>query len=310
MIDNLGNRMKRSEVVTDSYLPRRIPCVLRLDGKSAHSYTRGFERPFDDSFRFCMEYASYRLCKEIENARFGYTQSDEISILLIDYKDVKTEAWFDYRIQKMASIAASICTAAFTEAILFKIPWIYEKKRSLKFDCRVFSLPKEEVTNYFLWREQDCTRNSIQAVGQASFSAKQLHGKSCDDIQEMLFQEKGINWNDTPTRYKRGVSLFKMNQVAKNCNPKNPDKEVERLKWVKDYEIPIITQNRDYIEQWVLPVPPYSNYSVMGDGKIVCEDLDISKVFISSKEVVKSLDETTENFKKNIVSAPIDIEER
>ena len=113
------------------------------------------------------------------------------------------------------------------------------------FDSRVFALPKEEVVNYFIWRQQDATRNSIQMVGQTNFSHKQLHKKSCDDIQEMLFQEKGINWDDIPTSQKRGVCVIKEQYKLNN------EQNTFRTRWVVDPDIPIFTQDRNYIEKYL-----------------------------------------------------------
>jgi tRNA(His) guanylyltransferase len=273
-MDSLGDRMKRYEQASEYYLTRRVPAIIRLDGSCFHTWTRGLGRPFDDNLRSCMEYAAYKTCKEIEGARFAYTQSDEITILLVDYQTVKTEAWFDYRVPKMCSIAASICSTAFAGACLKYLPDQIKKKGFARFDARVYSVPKEDVSNAFLWRQQDCTRNSIQAVGQTNFSHKQLHGKSCDEIQEMLFKEKTINWNDTPSRYKRGVSFYKveleLNQMNSAKDPMAKDETVYRKKWVKDYDMPIITQDPGYVSKWVESEPVYSNS--LKDSMIVCEE--------------------------------------
>lgn len=276
-MDSLGDRQKRHEQATDYCLTKRLPVIIRCDGKSFHSWTRGLGRPFDDNLRNCMEYATYRLCKEVEGARLGYTQSDEITVLLVDYQTLGTESWYDYRIQKMASVAASICTAAFATACLKYLPEHLKLRGFAKFDSRVYTVPKEDVSNAFLWRMQDCTRNSIQAVGQSLFSPKQLHGKSCDEIQDMLFKEHGINWNDTPTRYKRGVAFFKVDVEVENLNvkPDAPaaDMFIRRKKWIKDYDMPIITQNPGYVNKWLNDDPGYS-LNLQRD-QYVCEDIKL-----------------------------------
>jgi tRNA(His) guanylyltransferase len=275
--DSLGNRMKIYEQVSDNYLTRRIPCVMRIDGKSFHVWTAGLSRPFDDNLRACMEYATYRLCKEIEGSRYAYTQSDEVSLLLVDYQTIATEPFFGYRIQKMTSVSASICTAAFATAAMHYLPEHLKKKGIPKFDARVFSLPKEEVSNYFLFRQQDCTRNSIQAVAQQNFSHRQLHKKSCDQIQDMLFKEKGINWNDLATRYKRGVSFYKIQkELQTDFSEKSPeacDLTFYRKKWIKDYEMPIITQDVNYVSKWVETEPDYTVKDVNNANLLSCVDI-------------------------------------
>lgn len=110
------------------------------------------------------------------------------------------------------------------------------------FDSRVFNIPREEVTNNLIWRQQDAVRNSIQSVGQAYFSHKELDKKSQNDIQEMLFQEHGVNWNDYPIHLKQGSCCIKVTTEDSESN-------IVRSNWVIDEEIPIFTKNRDYIDK-------------------------------------------------------------
>jgi tRNA(His) 5'-end guanylyltransferase len=138
------------------------------------------------------------LCENIQNAVFGYTQSDEISILLNDWKKFNTSQWFDGKIQKIASVSASMATGFFNK----KMALLTDKMAF--FDARVFNLPKEEVVNYFHWRQVDCTRNSIQMLGRYYFSHKELHGISTNDIQNKLFEEKKVNWSQLNDWEKRG----------------------------------------------------------------------------------------------------------
>jgi tRNA(His) guanylyltransferase len=273
---SLGDRMKENyEFVSQTKLLRRTPVIIRLDGKAFHSFTKGMERPFDERLINTMQETTQYLVKNIEGCEFGYTQSDEISLLLTDYKKIATEAWFDYKVQKICSIAASMCTVFFDnffqnnmcseEAILE----MSEKNGKLTdfsdriafFDARCFNIPKDEVVNYFIFRQQDCTRNSIQMVGQANFSHKQLHKKSCDEIQEMLFSQKGINWNDIPTYQKRGTVVYKRNVVTEmkqksinllgNLMVSVGYDGLIRTEYFIDKDIPIFTQQRDFIQKWV-----------------------------------------------------------
>ena len=226
--DSLGDRMKRYENVPKLNLVRRMPVIIRLDGKAFHTFTRGFERPFDELLMKTMDATMKFLCENIQGCVLGYKQSDEITLVLVDYKTLKTDAWFEYSVEKMCSIAASMATLAFNKAFEENVDdWYclnmcdrnqdevdklnaqakcyYSKLNKAMFDARVFNLPKEEVMNCLIWRQQDATRNSIQSVGQVNFSHKELNGKSCNDIQDMLFTQKGINWNDFPVACKRGT---------------------------------------------------------------------------------------------------------
>jgi len=184
------------------------------------------------------------LCENIQGCKLGYTQSDEITLLLTDYDTLTTNAWFDNNVQKICSVSASMATMAFNKFLrenfnavdldnqLEYAKTLFKKLDCAMFDSRCFNIPVEEVTNCFVWRQQDATRNAIQMLGQCNFSHRELQKKSCNDIQEVLMTQKEINFNDMPTEFKRGV-----------CCRKDDDG-----KWVLDKEIPIFTQDREYIE--------------------------------------------------------------
>lgn len=276
--DSLGDRMKQYENIPKNQLMRRQPVIIRIDGKAFHTFTRGFQRPFDNILIKSMQETMKYLCENIQNVKFSYCQSDEISLLLTDYENINTAAWFDYQVQKMCSIAASMATLAFNRAFdkacrnwtysryenialeecgpelgehFSKMDKIYSQaySKGAMFDARCFSIPKEEVCNYFQWRQMDCTRNSIQMVGQANFSHKELQNKKNADIQEMLFSQKGINWNDFDTVKKRGSCCTKTG-IHTVVNTQTGE-QVERLVWEIDTEIPIFTQDRNYVERFV-----------------------------------------------------------
>ena len=229
--DALGQRMKTYyEAIPKTKLMRRTPVAIRIDGKAFHTFTKGFKKPFDEVLVAAMQNTMKYLCENIQGAVFGYCQSDEITIVLQDYATLTTDAWFDYEVQKMCSIAASMATMAFNKYFAKEVDvycsnlnnsgvqanrYIAAKLRGAMFDARVFNIPKEEVTNLIYWRQLDATRNSIQMVGQANFSQAELHGKSCNEIQDMLMTQKGINWNDFPDYLKRGSACIKKEKVVK-----------------------------------------------------------------------------------------------
>lgn len=166
MRDDLGDRIKSDyENRTRYYLPRRTYVIIRIDGKSFHGYTRGLPRPFDLELMEDMDETAKSLCREINGARFAYVQSDEISILVTDFDSAQTEAWFDNNLQKMCSLSASIATAHFNEA---SHRGMKEVAALAHFDSRVFTIPDPvEAYNYFVWRQQDATRNSVTMTAQA-----------------------------------------------------------------------------------------------------------------------------------------------
>ena len=252
----IGKRMKEYENVNNIRLIDKLPVVLRLDGVSFHSFTRGMQRPFDRILNEVMQLTMLQLCKEIPGCVIGYTQSDEITLVLADYENPFAQPWRGYVKRKLESITASMATRAFnhiycevinkyaTSISAEKLEMYCKKLDSAIFDCRAFNLPVHEVENSLIWRQCVCVRNSILSVGYAHFSQKQLHGKNCNQIQEMLFAEKNINWNDFPTYLKRGTCAIKK-PVEIKC--KDSDRTIFRDKWMLDFEIPVFTKDRNYI---------------------------------------------------------------
>ena len=275
--DALGDRMKGYENVNRNYLTRRVPVIIRIDGKAFHTFTRGFKKPFDEILVKSMQDTMKYLCENIQGCVLGYTQSDEITLVLIDYKRLDSYAWFDYNIQKIASIAASMATMAFNKffkvaideyftsnklvTVLTKADLDYNNEltryysvldkainKGAMFDARCFNIPKDEVCNCILWRQNDATRNSIEMVGHANFSQKQLHQKSCNEIQDMLMVQRGINWNNFPVNLKRGSCCIREQYSIEGSD----GKPVVRSKWTIDNNIPIFKgEGREYIEKLI-----------------------------------------------------------
>lgn len=230
--DDLGTRMKRYELTSKTFLMRRTPVIARIDGRAFHTFTKHLitpdDVPFSDVMHDCMVFTMKQLVDNVQGCVMGYTQSDEISLLLRDWDTNDTQAFFDYNVQKMASLMGAIASNAFN--------FLYSGHQPparfsdlVQFDARIHNIPKEEVTNYFIWRQQDASRNSVQMMGHHHFSQKKMHGKNNSEVQDMLMLEKGINWNDIPTWMKRGTCYFP--------------------RMGTDNEIPIFTQDRQYIER-------------------------------------------------------------
>ena len=277
--DDLGTRMKTFyEEIPKTKLMRRCPVAIRIDGKAFHTFTRGFNKPFDEVLIESMQETMKYLCENIQGCVLGYTQSDEITLILIDYKKFNSSAWFDYEVQKMCSIAASMATMAFNRFFMYEYEefnrWVNEGNptdedrrlndiyydamcKGAMFDARCFNIPKEEVTNLIYWRQLDASRNSIQMVGQANFSHKELQNKSCNQIQDMLMEQKGINWNDLPTYQKRGACCIKNSHIVRRlsdetvlCIVEDPGKPTNE--WIIDKNIPIFKgDDRRYIDNLI-----------------------------------------------------------
>lgn len=219
---DLKDRMEGYDRVFQRELPARCPAILRIDGRAFHTLLRNADKPFDERFATVMNTVAYGLMGEISTARFAYTQSDEISFLLIDYNRFESQQWFGGNIQKMTSVSASLASAWFTSN------WCKDGGIGA-FDSRVFTIPERDIKNYFIWRQRDWERNSIQMLARKYYSHKELLGKTTNEQQEMIFQ-KGENWNDLPVMWKRGRVI--------NRNTIN-------------VEIPEFSKNDTYIESFM-----------------------------------------------------------
>jgi len=244
---------KNYENRTKVQLPRRTYTIIRIDGKAFHTYTKGCEKPFDIGLIEDMNATAEYLCEKIQGAEIGFVQSDEISILLTDFKTHQTDAWFDGNIQKIVSVAASMATAKFNKLRMLRsmikmeeneISYSSDRYKLFKlaeFDARTFTIPsKTEVMNYFIWRQQDTVRNSISSVAQDLYSSDELKGKNMTMQKEMIFQ-KGVNWNDYESTLKRGRFVFK--EVY--------DKQgAERTRWVAR-GCPTFTENPEFLDLYI-----------------------------------------------------------
>lgn len=265
---SLGDRMKEDyENRFRTSLPRRSYTIIRVDGKAFHTYTKGLKKPFDEGLIQDMNETAAYMCKNIMGAKLAYVQSDEITIVITDFGDESTQAWFDNNLQKMCSVAASMATNKFNElrnkrylryelffnhnsgsddfpkVILENYDILDEYwPKQAEFDARVFQIPqKVEVINCLIFRQQDAVRNSISSVAQSMFSAKELHGVKTDQMQEMIFQKTGINWNDYSFREKRGGVISKVSYQVEGST---------RNKW-EMIETPIFTQDKEFLNDLI-----------------------------------------------------------
>ena len=272
--DQIGTRMKTYyETIPKTKLMRRVPVAIRIDGMSFHTWTRGFQKPFDSILMTSMQETMKYLCENIQGCVFGFTQSDEITLILIDYQKLTSSAWFDYEVQKVCSIAASMATMAFNKFFIENVNYfktIHEKmyyitltnaiERGAMFDARCFNIPKEEIANLIYWRQLDAMRNSVQMVGQANFSHRELQNKSCEDIKNMLLTQKGIDWSSLPEDCQRGAACIKLPPKEEVIDIPTANGKPLRMvtyrssqfsSWVIDKYMPILKENWDYINRYI-----------------------------------------------------------
>jgi tRNA(His) 5'-end guanylyltransferase len=241
--DDLGNRMKNSyENRSKTFLTRRADVIIRIDGCHFHTFLKGWIKPFDPLVQRAMEYTTLELCNHIQGCVFGYTQSDEITLILCDYQTFESEPWFDNEVQKICSVSASMASMYFNKFLRENVnyyvasmdedesymadygmtvtewdKYVINIRKKIAggayFDARCFNIPKEEVTNLVYWRQLDCMRNSVLSVGQANFTPVFLQGRSCKEIKEDL-RMRGCckNWEDYGDKEKFGTMIYKDNE--------------------------------------------------------------------------------------------------
>ena len=262
--ETLSEKMKRFESEVNVSLKSKTPVIIRIDGKAFHTFTKGLDKPFDSELSEIMINTALSLAENIQNVRFVYSQSDEISLLLTDWTNPNTDTWYGYRVQKITSVSSSMATLFFSKymriiesrfsnmAVDYNLNnfekdtsassdlerkwwlWLNKSNEGALFDSRAFNLPKEEVSNYFLWRYKDAKRNSVQALAQSVFSQKELQNKSTQEQIDMIREKSGIVYDNLTSLQKVGFAIYK--------------KEDE---WFVDTEVPDLYENRDYVEKWL-----------------------------------------------------------
>lgn len=235
--DSLGDRMKGYEKSHNKSFDSSEYLMIRVDGRAFHTYTRGLKKtpgnPWNPELESVMNTTAIALCEQIQGAKMAYVQSDEISILVTKGEKETSQIWFGGNLQKMVSLSASIASVTFSLAS--KEIWEGEIRPAL-FDSRIFSLPsKIEISNYFIWRQQDQIRNAVQMMARTLFSQKVLHKVPTKQLHIMV-AEKGFPMEaQTPNR-RFGRTIVKQS-----------DTDGVGGKWIVDTQTPNFIQNREYI---------------------------------------------------------------
>lgn len=270
---DLRERMKKYEETSKSTLLDNLPIIIRVDMKNGRGVTSRLYEPFDNVFLKAMEFTMLNVANNMQCCKLAYTQSDEISFIIYkgnSEENYDTQVFYDAKVQKMCSLAASLSTFYFNKYInklaeelnecdIGKSPekifkgWGIDTNKVLEsyghyidltfdnliiFDARCFNLSLDEVSNYLIWRQQDATRNSIYALARSLYSHNELQGLNGKQLQDKMFTEKGINWNDLTTPEKRGIICYR-------------GKTVEDRGWNLDLNIPVFTQNKNYIDKYL-----------------------------------------------------------
>lgn len=248
--DSLSEKCNYYRSLTDYKLIPNLPVIIMLDGRSfSKVIKKRFSLPFDKRFIDMMDFTAKKLCAEIEGCRLAYVQSDEISLFLEDYKTIKSNSFFGYRLTKVLSIAASIATGYFNREL-----WkIYPEADPIQFDCKAWNVPNlNDVYAWFLHRQNDCVRNSKQQVAQSHYSHKQLEGLSADNQVQKLKDEKGISWwHDFRDEERYGRIVLKEKEHFRN---EELGVEYDRSVW-KAYPGFELNKDKDRFMELICPTP-------------------------------------------------------
>lgn len=244
----LEERMKDYENVYKIHLDYGTPKIIRLDMRSGKNFTKGLDKPFDKFFSHCMVETTKQLCAHIPGARLGYTQSDEITIVVKDINKTNQKVgFFNNSLTKITSVVASLCTSIFNKIWTEEVAKLSKEGKSTKgyidkiflgvFDCRFFEVPNEtEIMNNLLWRQNDCYRNAVNAAAIEYFSQKELEGKNTQEKINML-EQVGHSFQTMPMKFSKGIVCYKIPESRNN---------VERFKW-EDTVAPSFKSNLQFI---------------------------------------------------------------
>ncbi len=247
--DLFGNRMKMYEACSSVHLIPGTPKIMRLDGKSFHTWSKGCERPYDWNIMSAMAEGAKTVMKEIGgSARFAYIQSDEVSIVINDKPRIESSPWFDNNLVKMASVSAAIMAVNFTQSFhLSRKPVPLENSDKLfhpawkpaYFDARIFQVPNIwEMHNAILWRQFDAIKNSKSQYARHYFSQKQVHEKNGDQKVQMMKDQHGFDWHTAPTWTKRGIVVRRGTMGKFEIDMEIPEFKVDKDYLAKLYEVP------------------------------------------------------------------------
>lgn len=262
---SLGDRMKGYEEAVGQTLLRRTPVIVRVDGKAFHTFTRRITEHVEPDVKYhfskrlhnVMMLTAGAMMLQMQNCQMAYTQSDEISFLFNDWKTLDCQQWFDAKTQKIISVSAAMAATYFNHFWsnefgdeLVNPPEGYDSPRRVApdywaelalFDSRAFNVPREDVDNYFIWRQRDAMRNSVNYIARKFFSHKKLEGLNGLQVKNKLFAEHGVQWDEYPTWEKRGACVHRHMELYLLS-----DKQ-----YVTDDEIPVFTENREYITRFL-----------------------------------------------------------
>ena len=252
MYDSLGDRQKDYEAAYDSKIIRRTPVMVRVDGRSFHRVCKKLKKPYEPLLLEAMAHTMFFVVSEMAGAVFAYQQSDEITFVLRNDQSLDSEAWYGNRIQKIASITGSLATLGFNNAIR-ELGTKLDLSGDALFDARVWGMPTiSEVVNNLIWRQQDCTRNSISGAAQAvvgkkfgkKTALKMLHGLSSKDKIEMMLNDCGIVFEEEfPSAFRMGVGAYKIPMII----PTKDGENSTRKKWTIDWDLPNFVTERDFV---------------------------------------------------------------
>jgi tRNA(His) 5'-end guanylyltransferase len=261
--DNFGDRIKGYESCGELTLTSNLPIIVRLDGNSFSKLTKrlDFKKPFDEEFRKAMESAMVGVF-DYSGAKLAYSQSDEITLLINNPLNVK---FLSNRISKICSLLASVATNSFNKYLLDSSGVFVGGC----FDCRVFVVPEKEVNNVFLWRQKDAWKNAVYSYAffelqnKKGFSNRKatsyLKGISLNKQQDLILKELDFSINDLETKFKRGFCCERKSiKVPVSSLPKESQKHIkdkdfiERNKVVIDLEIPLFSEDKSYIEKYLI----------------------------------------------------------
>lgn len=211
--------------------------IVRVDGRAFSRISNKLDKPYSTHFMDWMDAAAIQLCYEMQGAVFAYVQSDEISVIMSDMNGERRGRWFDWNVNKLVSVSASIASGTFNLGFQHDLNGtLWEDRRPASFDSRVIPVKSRlDAIQYFMWRQRNAYTNAISMVADRICGSAALNGKNLNDRIDMLFQQ-GIMVNDLPLGLRQGrvITATKMPGVVEYVHKKSGEThraEVIRNNW-------------------------------------------------------------------------------
>lgn len=237
----LSERMREYELASKTRFPKRVPILIRADGKKFSKFVKDFEAPFDSLLGEMLKLTAFNVAKKLDGCVFFTQHSDEMSFFINTYQTLNQKGLMNLTKHKIDSEVASMITLEFVKQLVANdLTHLLDKFKG--FDARSWVLPKDEVVNYFFERQTSSKRNSIQMYARQYFTQKEINGLSGLLMIEKMREEKNFDWESVDTWHKYGWLGYPVLHHGKLTNRW----EVDEAEYLREDGRDLLTKYVDY----------------------------------------------------------------